>query len=51
MRLIAEGDFVVRQDIRRDGMLLDVWRVKDGKGQEHWDAYRTNPGTEPLHGF
>lgn len=48
---IAEGDFVVRQEIRTHGMLVDVFRVKDGKLIEHWDAFRPNPGTERIPGF
>lgn len=50
-RLIAEGDIVVYQKIFRDGMLVDIFRLKDGKLQEHWDAYRPNPGTERWPGF
>jgi predicted SnoaL-like aldol condensation-catalyzing enzyme len=46
VNLIAEGDLVVRQEIRTQGMLIDVFRVRDGQLQEHWDAYRPNPGTE-----
>lgn len=46
VNLIAEGDFVVRQEIRTHGMLIDIFRVKDGMLKEHWDAFRPNPGTE-----
>ena len=49
--LIAEGDLVVRQEIRDHGMLVDIFRVEDGMLQEHWDAFRPNPGTERLPGF
>jgi predicted SnoaL-like aldol condensation-catalyzing enzyme len=45
VNLIAEGEFVVRQEIRTHGMLVDIFRVKDGLLREHWDAYRPNPGT------
>src|SRR6478735_8211643 len=30
VHLIAEGDFVVRQEIRTHGVLLDVFRFEDG---------------------
>ena len=50
-QLIAEGDLVVRQTILPSGMLIDIYRVADGKLQEHWDAYRPDPGTERLPGF
>jgi predicted SnoaL-like aldol condensation-catalyzing enzyme len=48
---IAEGEYVVRQEIRNHqykGMLVDIFRVKDGLVVEHWDAYRPDPGTEPM---
>jgi predicted SnoaL-like aldol condensation-catalyzing enzyme len=48
---IAEGDFVVRQEIRNHGMLIDIFRVKDGLLREHWDAFRPDPGTDRLPGF
>lgn len=48
---IAEGDFVVRQEIRNHGMLIDIFRVKDGLLREHWDAFRPDPGTERPPGF
>jgi predicted SnoaL-like aldol condensation-catalyzing enzyme len=51
VNLIAEGEFVVRQETRTDGMLVDIFRVSDGQLQEHWDAYRPNPGTERKRGF
>ena len=51
VNLIADGDLVVRQAIREQGMLIDVMRVQDGMLVEHWDAYRPNPGTERLPGF
>jgi predicted SnoaL-like aldol condensation-catalyzing enzyme len=52
--MIAEGDYVVRQEIRNhqySGMLVDVFRLKDGQVVEHWDAYRPDPGTERIPGF
>jgi predicted SnoaL-like aldol condensation-catalyzing enzyme len=48
---IAEGDRVVRQEMRKNGMLIDIFRIKDGKLQEHWDAFRFNPGAERIPGF
>jgi predicted SnoaL-like aldol condensation-catalyzing enzyme len=30
VNLIAEGEFVVRQEIRTHGLLIDVFRVRDG---------------------
>ena len=51
VNLIAEGEFVVRQEIRDHGMLVDVFRCADGRIAEHWDAYRANPGTEPPFGL
>jgi len=51
VNMIAEGDFVVRQEIRTHGMLIDIFRVRDGLCREHWDAYRPNPGTPRLPGF
>lgn len=46
VNIIAEGDLVVRQEVRRNGMLVDIFRVKDGKLQEHWDAWRPAEGYE-----
>jgi predicted SnoaL-like aldol condensation-catalyzing enzyme len=51
VNLIAEGDFVVRQELRTNGMLVDIFRVQNGRLQEHWDAYRPAPGADPLPGF
>lgn len=45
---IAEGDRVVRHEIRTHGLLIDIFRVEDGIITEHWDAYRPNPGTERI---
>jgi predicted SnoaL-like aldol condensation-catalyzing enzyme len=49
--LIAEGDMVVRQEMRANGMLIDIFRVHDGKLQEHWDAFRFAPGAKIIPGF
>ncbi|WP_066555845.1 nuclear transport factor 2 family protein [Croceicoccus bisphenolivorans] len=46
VNLIADGDFVVRQEVRTHGMLIDIFRVDNGLLKEHWDAFRPNPGTE-----
>lgn len=51
INLIAEGDFVVRQEMRTNGMLVDIFRVRDRKLQEHWDAFRFAPGAERIPGF
>jgi predicted SnoaL-like aldol condensation-catalyzing enzyme len=51
VNLIAEDDFVVRQDIRTNGMLIDIFRLEDGLLKEHWDAFRQNPGEEPIPGL
>ena len=51
VHFIAEGDLVVRQSISRFGMLVDIFRVQDGKLQEHWDAHRADPDSDPLPGF
>jgi predicted SnoaL-like aldol condensation-catalyzing enzyme len=51
VNLIAEGDFVVRQELRTNGMLVDIFRVQNGLLQEHWDAYRPAPGTDRLPGL
>lgn len=48
---IAEGDLVVYQEVRTNGMLIDIFRVKDGQLSEHWDAYRPNPGEPRIAGF
>lgn len=49
--LIAEGDMVVRQEMRVNGMLIDIFRVQNGKLQEHWDAFRFAPGAKRIPGF
>ncbi len=49
--LIAEGDYVVRQEMRTNGMLVDIFRMKNGMCQEHWDAFRFAPGAKRVPGF
>lgn len=51
VNLIAEGDLVVRQEVRKDWMLLDVFRCRDGWLVEHWDALRTSPVIGRVDGF
>lgn len=51
VNFIAEGDYVVRQEMRKNGMLIDVFRIKDGVLQEHWDAFRFAPGAKRIPGF
>lgn len=51
VNLIAQGDFVVRQEMRTNGMLVDIFRVQDGRLQEHWDAFRFAPGADRIPGF
>lgn len=51
VRVIAEGDLVVRQEIHHTGMLVDIFRIQDGQLAEHWDAWRTAEGHEPAPGF
>jgi predicted SnoaL-like aldol condensation-catalyzing enzyme len=48
---VAEGDMVVRKEMRTEGMLVDIFRVQDGKLQEHWDAFRFAPGARVVPGF
>jgi predicted SnoaL-like aldol condensation-catalyzing enzyme len=44
INLIADGNFVVRQEIRKDWMLVDVFRVEDGWIMEHWEAWHFEEG-------
>jgi len=46
VNIIAEGDMVVRQEVRKNGMLVDIFRVRDGFLAEHWDAWRPAEGHE-----
>lgn len=49
--IFAEGDFVVRQDIRAEGMLIDIFRIENGRLKEHWDAFRPEVGAKRPRGF
>ena len=51
VNFIAEGDYVVRQEMRKNGMLVDIFRIRDGLLQEHWDAFRFAPGANRIPGF
>lgn len=51
VNVLAEGDLVVRHDVRARGMLIDIFRVRDGQLAEHWDAYRPAIGAERIKGF
>jgi predicted SnoaL-like aldol condensation-catalyzing enzyme len=51
VNMIAEGDMVVRQEVREGWMLIDIFRIKDGQLAEHWDALRPEPGFERPQGF
>lgn len=48
---IAENDYVVRQETRTEGMLIDIFRIENGMLQEHWDAFRFAPGAKRIPGF
>lgn len=51
VRYITEGDLVARQEMRRNGMLVDIFRVENGLLKEHWDAFRFTPDAEVIPGF
>jgi predicted SnoaL-like aldol condensation-catalyzing enzyme len=51
VHLIAEGDLVVRHEIREDGLLINVFRIENGLLKEHWDAFRPPPGGTIIHGL
>ncbi len=48
-RIIAEGDLVVLHLHGKSGMhpfgesVVDIFRIQDGKGVEHWDVIQTIP--------
>lgn len=51
VQYIAECDLVVRQELRRNGMLVDIFRVENGLLKEHWDAFRFAPDAKVVPGF
>ena len=51
VNVLAEGDLVVRHDVRARGMLIDIFRVRDGQLAEHWAAFRPAAGHERLPGY
>jgi predicted SnoaL-like aldol condensation-catalyzing enzyme len=48
---IAEGSLVVRQEMRSNGMLIDIFRIENGLLKEHWDAFRFAPDAAIIPGF
>jgi predicted SnoaL-like aldol condensation-catalyzing enzyme len=53
MRMIAEGDLVVSQteesiNGKPVGVSMDLYRIKDGKIIEHWDAVQNYDDKEPA---
>lgn len=46
VNIIGDGDMVVRQEVRTNGMLVDIFRVENGQLKEHWDAWRPAEGFE-----
>jgi len=46
VNIIAEGDLVVRQEVRKNGMLIDIYRIENNQFKEHWDAWRPAEGYE-----
>lgn len=51
VKFVAEGDYVVRQEMRKNGMLIDIFRIRNGLLQEHWDAFRFASGAKRIPGF
>jgi predicted SnoaL-like aldol condensation-catalyzing enzyme len=51
VNLIADGALVVRQEVRTEWMLIDIFRIQGGWLMEHWDAWRSEPGIERPPGF
>lgn len=51
VRLVSEGGFVLRHEVREDGVLFDLFRVREGLLVEHWDAFRPAPGAAPIFGL
>lgn len=51
VRYISDRGFVVRQEIRENGEMIDVLRVSEGQCREHWAAFRPFEGKERLPGY
>lgn len=51
VRYISDRGFVVRQEIRDNGEMIDVIRVSLGQCREHWAAFRPFAGQERLPGY
>lgn len=51
VRYISDRGFVVRQEIRDNGEMIDVIRVSEGQCREHWAAFRPFAGQERLSGY
>jgi len=51
VRYISDRGFVVRQEVRDNGEMIDVIRVSDGQCREHWAAFRPAAGHERLPGY
>jgi len=51
VRYISDRGFVVRQEVRENGELIDVFRVSDGQCREHWAAFRPAAGRDRLSGY
>jgi predicted SnoaL-like aldol condensation-catalyzing enzyme len=37
---VCEGNLIVRRETSTIGLLIDIFRIEDGKLKEHWDAFR-----------
>ncbi|ALU73701.1 hypothetical protein H351_30785 (plasmid) [Rhodococcus erythropolis R138] len=48
VNVIASDNFVVRQEIRDSGMLVDIFELENGLLKEHWDSFRFNPERWPF---
>ena len=51
VRYISDRGFVVRQEIRDNGEMIDVIRVSEGQCREHWTAFRPFASRERLSGY
>lgn len=44
--LVAEGDLVVRREIRKAFLLVDIFRIEGDRIREHWEAWHFETDTE-----